>query len=240
MVAKSATEWGLGVPLAVILTLVIGTAIGAFAGFLRAQYNVPGASGWLATVSGGHIVTQHFAVDPAGLYPDDGARAEVWLECPRERGIASLGGLRPTARILESEVLGPLTDLASGEHTELTVRLSVCRCTGSPSAVRPAGVVLQRLRAERVGTALHITGRFATFSDGDVSYRLLGGDGQLLGEQAVATTVAGGELALDVRMEDRPGVRAVELAVSRPGVHAAVLDAAAITSSLRESGSTSS
>jgi simple sugar transport system permease protein len=41
MVAKSATEWGLGVPLAVILTLVIGTAIGAFAGFLRAQYNVP-------------------------------------------------------------------------------------------------------------------------------------------------------------------------------------------------------
>ncbi|MCW3816410.1 ABC transporter permease [Micromonospora sp. DR5-3] len=41
MVAKAATDWGLGIPLAVVLTLVIGTAIGAFAGFLRAQYNVP-------------------------------------------------------------------------------------------------------------------------------------------------------------------------------------------------------
>ncbi|MEU2638848.1 ABC transporter permease [Micromonospora fulviviridis] len=41
MVAKAATDWGLGIPLSVVLTLVIGTAIGAFAGFLRAQYNVP-------------------------------------------------------------------------------------------------------------------------------------------------------------------------------------------------------
>jgi ribose/xylose/arabinose/galactoside ABC-type transport system permease subunit len=41
IVAKSATDWGLGVPLAVVVTLAIGTAIGAFAGFLRAQYNVP-------------------------------------------------------------------------------------------------------------------------------------------------------------------------------------------------------
>lgn len=41
VVAKAATDWGLGIPLAVIVTLLIGTAIGAFAGFLRAQYNVP-------------------------------------------------------------------------------------------------------------------------------------------------------------------------------------------------------
>ncbi|MCO5999579.1 ABC transporter permease [Actinoallomurus rhizosphaericola] len=41
MVAKGATGWGLGVPLAVVVTLLIGTAIGAFAGFLRARFNVP-------------------------------------------------------------------------------------------------------------------------------------------------------------------------------------------------------
>ncbi|MCO5969085.1 ABC transporter permease [Actinoallomurus soli] len=41
MVAKGATSWGLGVPLAVVVTLLIGTAIGAFAGFLRARFNVP-------------------------------------------------------------------------------------------------------------------------------------------------------------------------------------------------------
>ncbi|GAA0350026.1 ABC transporter permease [Actinoallomurus spadix] len=41
MVAKGATSWGLGVPLAVIVTLLIGAAIGAFAGYLRARFNVP-------------------------------------------------------------------------------------------------------------------------------------------------------------------------------------------------------
>jgi hypothetical protein len=201
---------------------------------------VPGASGWLATVSGGYTVAQHFAVDPAGLYPDDGARAEVWLECPQERGIESLGGLRPTARILETEVLGPLADLAPGEHTELTVRLSVCRSDGSPCGVRPAGVVLRRLEAENTGTGLRLTGGFATFTDGDVVCRVLGADGRLLTERAAATAESGGELSLDVHVEAQPNAYAVELVVARPGVPAAALDTAMISPTLRDSGSTSS
>ncbi|MEU0156118.1 DUF4380 domain-containing protein [Micromonospora fulviviridis] len=189
---------------------------------------LPGASGWLATVSGGHLVTQHFAVDPAGRYPDGGARAEVWLECPQERGIESLGGLRPTARILESEVLGPLVDLAPGEHTDLTVRLSMFRCTGSPRRVTPGGVVLRPLHVERSGHGLRLTGAFATVTDGRVLCRILAGDGTPIADQPSATAVAGGELNLDVRAQDRPDAAAVELTVVRPGTAEAVLDTAVI------------
>ncbi|MCW3816408.1 DUF4380 domain-containing protein [Micromonospora sp. DR5-3] len=190
---------------------------------------VPGASGWLATVSGGHLVTQHFAVDPAGRYPDGGARAEVWLECPQERGIESLGGLRPTARILESEVLGPLVDLAPGEHTDLIVRLSVLRCGAPPRRVTPGGVVLRHLHAARTGHGLQLTGAFATFTDGTVRCRLLGSDGAPIADRPVTAAVAGGELALDVRTEDHPDAAAVELAVVRPGSPDAVLDTAVIS-----------
>ncbi|GLY82171.1 DUF4380 domain-containing protein [Actinoallomurus iriomotensis] len=201
---------------------------------------LPGASGWLATVSGGYTVTQHFAVDPAGLYPDDGARAEVWLECPQERGIESLGGLRPTARILESEVVGRLADLAPGEHTELTVRLSVCRSAGTPRRVRPAGVVLRDLTAENTATGVRLTGGYATFADGDVLCRVLGVDGRPLAERPVAAARAGGELSLDVRLTAQPGAHAVELRVARPMGPASALDNAMISPTLRDSGSTSS
>ncbi|GAA0350014.1 DUF4380 domain-containing protein [Actinoallomurus spadix] len=201
---------------------------------------LPGASGWLATVSGGYTVTQHFAVDPAGLYPDEGARAEVWLECPQERGIESLGGLRPTARILESEVVGRLADLAPGEHTELTVRLSVCRSAGTPRRVRPAGVVLRDLTAEDTAGGLRLTGDFATFIDGEVVCRLLGADGRPLAERPVATARAGGGLPLDVRLAGPPGAHAVELRVVRPHGPAPALDTAMIMPMLRDSGSTSS
>ncbi|MFF5991821.1 ABC transporter permease [Prauserella flavalba] len=41
LVAKGAAEWGLGIPLAVLLTLVAGAAWGALAGWLRARFDVP-------------------------------------------------------------------------------------------------------------------------------------------------------------------------------------------------------
>jgi hypothetical protein len=97
-------------------------------------------------------------------------------------------------------------------------------------------VVLQRLRAERLGTELRLTGRYATFAGGDLIHRTLGGDGRPLGEQVVATAEAGGDLPLDVRVDDRPGGYAVELLLSRPQAPAAVLDAAVIADAPRESG----
>jgi hypothetical protein len=79
----------------------------------------PGAAGALSY----GVVTFSFAVDPAADYPDKGSPVEVWLEHPQPQPLAALGNLNPPAHIVECEILGPLTDLAPGEHTSLTIEV---------------------------------------------------------------------------------------------------------------------
>lgn len=81
----------------------------------------PTAVGWVAHVAGGTTCTISFDVDPAATYPDGGSRVEVWLEHPQPQPLADLGDLDPPDRIVEVEVLGPLTELAPGERTTLTL-----------------------------------------------------------------------------------------------------------------------
>ncbi|MDA0564466.1 DUF4380 domain-containing protein [Streptomonospora sp. S1-112] len=80
----------------------------------------PTAEGWLRHVGRAGTLTQTFTVAP-GTYPDQGSRVEVWLEYPLERPLEHLGGLRPRDRVVECEVLGPLTDLAPGAQTTLSI-----------------------------------------------------------------------------------------------------------------------
>lgn len=81
----------------------------------------PGAAGSLSYIADGWRSTFSFAVDPAATYPDHGSPVEVWLEHPLPEPLAALGDLDPPARIVECEVLGPLTDLAPGAQTSLTI-----------------------------------------------------------------------------------------------------------------------
>ncbi|GAB3140640.1 DUF4380 domain-containing protein [Amycolatopsis stemonae] len=85
------------------------------------KLGVPGTAGW---VSYGAL-TLSFAVDPAGEYPDRGSPLEIWLEHPLPSPLAELGDLDPPARIVELEVLGPLTTLAPGASAELSLRATV-------------------------------------------------------------------------------------------------------------------
>jgi hypothetical protein len=85
------------------------------------KLGVPGTAGW---VSYGAL-TLSFDVDPAGEYPDEGSPLEIWLEHPLPEPLAELGDLDPPARIVELEVLGPLTTLAPGEATGLSIRAEV-------------------------------------------------------------------------------------------------------------------
>ncbi|MGW5716042.1 DUF4380 domain-containing protein [Amycolatopsis sp. NPDC003865] len=82
------------------------------------KLGVPGTAGW---VSYGPL-TLSFDVDPSGEYPDEGSPLEIWLEHPLPEPLASLGDLDPPARIVELEVLGPLTTLDPGEKTGLLIR----------------------------------------------------------------------------------------------------------------------
>lgn len=84
----------------------------------------PGAAGLLTYGA----VTFRFPVDPTAEYPDRGSPVEVWLEHPQPAPLAGLGNLDPPAHIVECEVLGPLTDLAPGEHTSLTIEVVAGSC----------------------------------------------------------------------------------------------------------------
>src|SRR5690606_33145324 len=75
-------------------------------------------------------VTQRFAVREGATYPDAGSRVQVWLEYPLEEPLAHLGGLRPADRVVECEALGPLTELAPGESTALSVECGLGAGTG--------------------------------------------------------------------------------------------------------------
>ncbi|WP_284749111.1 DUF4380 domain-containing protein [Amycolatopsis sp. RTGN1] len=85
------------------------------------KLGVPGTAGWVTYGA----LTLSFDVDPAGEYPDEGSPLEIWLEHPLPAPLAELGDLDPPARIVELEVLGPLTTLAPGEATGLSIRAEV-------------------------------------------------------------------------------------------------------------------
>jgi hypothetical protein len=85
----------------------------------------PGAAGSLSYTANGRRVTFTFDVDPGATYPDENSPVEVWLEHPLPAPLPHLGDLDPPARIVECEVLGPLTDLAPGATTTLTITVDV-------------------------------------------------------------------------------------------------------------------
>jgi hypothetical protein len=85
------------------------------------KLGVPGTAGWVTYGA----LTLSFEVDPAGEYPDEGSPLEIWLEHPLPSPLASLGDLDPPARIVELEILGPLTTLEPGASTALTIRAAL-------------------------------------------------------------------------------------------------------------------
>lgn len=66
-----------------------------------------------------------FDVEQGAVYPDEGSRVELWLQYPIAEPLAEFGGLHPQAHLVELEVLGPLTSLAPGEHSDLLLRWSM-------------------------------------------------------------------------------------------------------------------
>jgi hypothetical protein len=85
------------------------------------------ANGWIAHSASGTTTAISFDVEDA-TYPDGGCRVEVWLEHPLAEPLGHLGGLRPTASIVEVEVLGPLRVLAPDASMRLRMR-----CVATPS-----------------------------------------------------------------------------------------------------------
>nr|WP_281381665.1 DUF4380 domain-containing protein [Conexibacter arvalis] len=108
----------------------------------------PGACGWLAYVAGDRVLRQRWAVDRGAPHPDRGSRAEVWLEHPLDAPLDELGGLRPPDRVVECEVVGPLTELAPGARAELRIDWDVLPREGWEPAAEAATTAAARDGAE--------------------------------------------------------------------------------------------
>lgn len=129
----------------------------------------PSASGWIAHVGPAGTWAHRFPVEPGAAYPDEGARAEVWLEHPLDEPLAHLGGLRPTRRIVECEVLGPYVELAPGESMHLDTSVVLGPHGGAVTVVGPWGWWNRPLHVEvgQPGEAVRLSGRFVPCADGD-------------------------------------------------------------------------
>ncbi|HUR09235.1 MAG TPA: DUF4380 domain-containing protein [Nonomuraea sp.] len=90
------------------------------------KIGIGGTAGWLAlTAPGGATLTQRFEVRPGVPYPDAGSELAVWMQYPKQEDLEGLEGLRPTARLVETETMSPLTRLAPGEVLRHRVTWSV-------------------------------------------------------------------------------------------------------------------
>ncbi|AKS33787.1 DUF4380 domain-containing protein [Mycolicibacterium goodii] len=85
----------------------------------------PHATGSLRYRRDNVSLTWDFPVDDNASYPDDGSRAEVWMEHPQPAPLAALDGLDPPDRIVECEVLSPSHTLAPGGSMSLAVKVGV-------------------------------------------------------------------------------------------------------------------
>ncbi|MFV0430093.1 MAG: hypothetical protein ACK5KO_11810 [Arachnia sp.] len=65
----------------------------------------------------GAQITIRFEPVEGAEYPDGGARVELWNQYPIPAPLEEYGGLHPSARLIELEVLGPLVTLQPGQRT---------------------------------------------------------------------------------------------------------------------------
>lgn len=161
----------------------------------------PTAAGWLANVGAGGTVTQRFAVREDATYPDGGSRIQVWLEYPLDRPLEHLGGLLPADRVVECEALGPLTALAPGESTGLSIECGFGTGTGPVADVVPEGFWSDPPRWEQdPDGGRRITGTFTARRAGALEYRPGAGAAATEQSQILGTAAPGEPLSLDNRV----------------------------------------
>lgn len=164
------------------------------------------SAGWLAfRAEDGMTLVQQFTPEPGAVYPDGGARAEIWLQYPVAQPLTELGNYQPRAYVIESEVLSPLTTLAPGNSTQLTVNWRVARTAGHILDVAPAGCVYRpaQVFAASALPRTHIVGGLGPFVAGTVRGSWQNANGTMLNEVDLAPASLLDYVDLDIWL-DRP------------------------------------
>ena len=143
-------------------------------------------AGWIAfcqTAQQAAFVEQ-FTYTPGATYPDGGATVECWTVGAGQ--VANLDYASSGIYLMETEVLGPLTNIAPGGSTHFAIEWGSCRCKGAVVDVQPGGCAATRLTAQIAGDQVHLTGSFGVFDAGQLFVVWCDAAGH-----TVATTLAG-------------------------------------------------
>jgi len=171
----------------------------------------PDAAGWIAHVGPAGTWTYRFPVDPDAPYPDDGSRAEVWMEHPLDAPLEHLGDLRPRHRVVECEALGPYRELAPGDTTTLDGTVSLGPRLGAVTSVGAHAWWSEPLTC----AGGKVTGVCVPSGGGSAAVLLRDMAGRVLRRLPVGECGAGAPLVLDTRLRADPGAVLVEVCCGR-------------------------
>jgi hypothetical protein len=163
---------------------------------------------WLAfrERASGRVLTMRATFNAAAEYPDGGCALECWTEAPGARSPVPLAS---PGRILEAEVLGPLTQLEPGQSCQLSLRYGMTHCFGAIRDVTEMGCVALPLGIRRYGEHARVTGRVGVFRDATLVLEYVGASDVVAEQRALATVTAGSHLDIDLPVPaERAGTRA--------------------------------
>ena len=189
-------------------------------GLLRAGYQwaigkvgIDTPAGWIAFCQAAHQVAfvERFAHSAGADYPDGGATVECWTVGAGQ--VANLDYASSGIYLMETEVLGPLTNIAPGDSTHFAIEWGSCRCKGAVVDVQPGGCASTRLAARTHGDGVHLTGNFGVFDAGDLFIAWRDATGYTLATTPAGPVVPLTALDVDVALPKPATAVSVELRV---------------------------
>lgn len=163
---------------------------------------------WLAfgDASSGRVLTMRATFSAAGEFPDGGCALECWTEAP---GALSPVPLASPGRILEAEVLGPLTQLEPGQSCQLSLRYGMTHCSGAVRDVTETACVVSPLEIQSYGRHRRVVGQVGVFRDATLVLEYIDASDVVTEQRHLASATAGSHLDIDLQVPaERDGTRA--------------------------------
>lgn len=170
-------------------------------------------AGWAAFANKANqqVFTARYSAYPEQEYPDNGAGVEFWTV---GRGkVANLDYEQSQIYLMEVEILSPFQHIEPGQTASFSIEWGACRCPGPILDVTEGGSIGRKLRAQRDGDHVHVSGGFGVFTEGRLRLNLIGQSGLTLDSVALGAVTPLGVVTLDQICPSPQGVSRVQLVV---------------------------
>lgn len=177
-------------------------------------------AGWLAVVdkSSRYGMVESFDVKRDADYP--GKTTVIFYQNGptvsfNKSGIASIRGADPaeTPYYMEAEINSPMVTLKPGESYAFDTAWHPLAIAEQPTAMTPAGVVVQPLTAAPEDTQLRLKGRFSVFAPGKLVANIYNEGGARIGQREIRSVDPVDAVMLDVVVPGARGATRIGLKV---------------------------